>query len=269
MGVITATQNHRIKYIKKLAQSSFRRKEGKLVVEGMRLVEEALASTWQMENFFYTTDSVQGERGAQLLEGVIKKGVPYFEVTEAVMAEMADTETPQGVLALLEQPDYLLSDILPPGKPALVVLVDGIQDPGNLGTVIRTADAAGATGVVLLKGTVDLYNPKVIRSTMGSLFHLPVVTGGDINTAVDYLVSAGLELLVGDPSGKLPIFGVDLTRPLVIAVGNEGAGPGTEIYKYTHTKVNIPMPGQAESLNVAVAASIMLYEVIRQRYKIQ
>lgn len=263
--IITSAQNPKIKYIRRLSQRNFRQKERKFLVEGVRLVKEALHSPWRTECFVYTPQVIQSRRGAGLLEVAMSKGVEVFQVPDSIMAELADTETPQGVLAVLWQPDYTLSDVLPPGQPPLVVVVDGVQDPGNLGTIIRSADAAGAGGVVLLKGTVDLYNPKTLRSTMGSLFHLPVVTAEDATGALGYLASVGVTLVVGNPVGGEPISHVDLKVPVGFVVGNEGAGPRVSVYEYKHRKVTIPMPGRAESLNVAMATSIMLYEAVRQR----
>lgn len=263
--IITAQNNPKIKYIRKLAQRNFRKKERKLVVEGVRLLEEALTSSWHTECLFYTADAVQSERGVRLLETAKSKGVEVYQVTDAIMAELADTETPQGALAVMWQPDYTSADVLPLGQQPLVVVVDGVQDPGNLGTIIRSADAAGATGVLLLKGTVDIYNPKTLRSTMGSIFHLPVVTAEDIPDVLGYLTSVGLTLIVGEPCGGVPIYNVNLKVPVGLVVGNEGAGPGEEVFMSNHQKVTIPMPGRAESLNVAMATSIMLYEAVRQR----
>ncbi|CCO07265.1 Uncharacterized tRNA/rRNA methyltransferase YsgA [Desulforamulus hydrothermalis Lam5 = DSM 18033] len=263
--MLTSAQNPKIKYIRKLSQRAFRQKEKKFVVEGIRLVEEALHSDWRTECFVYTAQAVQSPRGAHLLAKASQRGAQLFEVTESIMADLAATETPQGVLAVLWQPDYRLPDLLAAARPSLVVTVDGVQDPGNLGTIIRSADAAGADGVVLLKGTVDLYNPKTLRATMGSLFHLPVVTAADVKVTLDCLAAAGITLVVGDPAGGQPIFQADLTGPLALVVGNEGSGPQPAVYEYRHRKVTIPMPGQAESLNVAIATAIMLYEVVRQR----
>ncbi|SHE32671.1 TrmH family RNA methyltransferase [Desulforamulus putei] len=263
--MITSSQNPKIKYIRKLSQRTFRQKERKFLVEGIRLVEEALNSPWRTECFVYTSRGIQSHRGGCLLEAAVQKGAQIFQVPDSLMAELAATETPQGVLAVLWQPDYTLADVLAPGQPPLVVMVDGVQDPGNLGTIIRSADAAGAGGVILLKGTVDLYNPKTLRSTMGSLFHLPVVTAEDVTGALDYLASAGITLVVGDPAGGQPVFHADLKGPVAFVVGNEGVGPRPAIYGYKHRKVTIPMPGRAESLNVAMATSIMLYEAVRQR----
>ncbi|AEF94063.1 tRNA/rRNA methyltransferase (SpoU) [Desulfotomaculum nigrificans CO-1-SRB] len=262
--IITAAQNPKIKYIRRLAQRNFREKERKLVVEGVRLVEEALQSGWRTESFVYTYEAVQNERGSRLLELAQRKCAQTYQVTAHIMSQLSDTETPQGVLAVLWQPDYVLADVLP-GQPPLVVVVDGVQDPGNLGTIVRSADAAGASGVVLLKGTVDIYNPKTIRATMGSLFHLPVVTAEDVDGALAYLASAGVTLIVGDPVLGEPIFKANLKVPVAIMVGNEGAGPRADLNRFKHVKVNIPMPGRAESLNVAMATSIMLYEAVRQR----
>ncbi len=267
--MIISSQNPKMKYIRKLAQRSFRQKERKLIVEGIRLVEEALASHWRTETFLYTEEGIVGERGAKLLKLAVQKGVEVYQVSPGLMKELSDTETPQGVLAVLWQPDMALADVLPPGRQPLLVVVDGVQDPGNLGTIIRSADAAGAGGVILLKGTVDLYNPKTLRSTMGSLFHLPIVTVEDVEETLKYLTSVGITLVVGEPVGGVPVFAADLKIPVGLVVGNEGAGPRPEIFQYRHSKVTIPMPGRAESFNVAMASAILLYEVVRQRHKIQ
>lgn len=267
--MITSLQNPKLKNIRKLAQRNFRQKERKLLVEGVRLVEEALNSSWRTEAFVYSDRALESPRGARLLELARQKAADVYEVPDAILQELADTETPQGMLAVLWQPDYTLGDVLPTGVPPLVVVVDGVQDPGNLGTIIRSADAAGASGVVLLKGTVDLYNPKTLRSTMGSVFHLPVVSAEDVTATLEYLTKVGIALLVGDPVGGLPVFSADLQGAIGLVVGNEGAGPRPEIYQYNPRKVTIPMPGRAESLNVAMATSILLYEAIRQRHKIQ
>ena len=267
--MIISSQNSRVKYVKKLSQRNFRQKERKFIVEGIRFVEEALASNWQTEYLLYTDQGVQGERGKGLLKQARDKGVETLEVSENIMGELTDTETPQGVLAVLWQPDYALGDVVKRGQQPLVVIVDGVQDPGNLGTIIRSSDAAAANGVVLLKGTVDLYNPKTLRSSMGSLFHLPVVQAEDAEGALAYLTSLGVTLLVGEPVGGIPIFQANLQGPVGIVVGNEGSGPREAIFDHKHQKVTIPMPGHAESLNVATATAIMLYEAVRQRYKIQ
>lgn len=267
--MISSLQNPKIKYIRKLAQRNFRQKERKLVVEGIRLVEEALTSHWHTETFVYTEEGVQGERGEKLLKLAVQRKADIFQVPQSIMKELSDTETPQGVLAVLWQPELALADVLPSGRQPLVVVVDGVQDPGNLGTIIRSADAAGAGGVILLKGTVDLYNPKTLRSTMGSLFHLPIVPVEDVEKALKYLTSVGLTLVVGEPVGGVPLFSTDLTIPVGLVVGNEGAGPRPEVFQYRHRKVTIPMPGRAESFNVAMASAILLYEVVRQRHKIQ
>ena len=263
--MITAAQNPKIKYIRRLAQRGFRQKEKKFLVEGVRLVEEAFASDWRLESFVYTPEALQLDRSAQLLKEAENRCQQVLQVTPGIMAEISDTETPQGILAVLWQPEYALADVLPPGQIPLVVVVDGVQDPGNLGTIIRSADAAGATGVILLKGTVDLYNPKTLRSTMGSLFHLPVIPGEEAPNALEYLASAGVSLILGDPAGSTPIDHINLQQAVALVVGNEGAGPGNEALQFKHNKAAIPMPGRAESLNVAMAASIMLYEAVRQR----
>lgn len=181
------------------------------------------------------------------------------------MAELADTESPQGVLAQVVMPSHSLDDLLSTDRTPLLVIVDGIQDPGNLGTIVRTADAMAATGVVLLKGTVDLYNAKTLRSTMGSIFHLPVVTVDDLVYLLDLLAAKNIKLVVGEPRLGEPIQTLDLTQPVALVVGNEANGVSAQILNQADLRATIPMLGRAESLNAGVACSIMLYEAVRQR----
>lgn len=254
--------NPHIKYVRRLARRRYRDKEGRFLLEGVRLVAEALHCGWPVEMLIYTP-AVNG-RAMTLVDSARERGIQLLPVAEKLLAELADTSTPQGVLAVVQKPGYTLERILA-REPSLVVLVDGVQDPGNLGTIIRSADAAGADGVILFPGTVDLYNPKTIRATMGSLFHLPVTTVRDGQEVLARLSTAGLQLVAGTPGATIPLPRLDLTRPTVLVVGNEGAGLSSLLLSAAGHLVGIPMPGRAESLNVAAAASIMLYEVIRQR----
>ncbi|AEG14255.1 RNA methyltransferase, TrmH family, group 3 [Desulfofundulus kuznetsovii DSM 6115] len=260
--MIHSKTNPHIKYLRRLARRRQREKEGHFLLEGVRLVEEALYTGWPVKMLVYTPSA--GERAGALLELARERGIQILVVEEGLLNELADTETPQGVLAVVERPRYTLEEILAPG-PSLLLLVDGVQDPGNLGTMIRSADAAGAGGVILFPGTVDLYNPKTIRATMGSLFHLPVVTVREREGALTRLNAAGLMLVAGVPAGGMPLPAVALTRPLALAVGNEARGLSPELLARADLLATVPMPGRAESLNVAAAASIMLYEVVRQR----
>jgi TrmH family RNA methyltransferase len=257
--------NPRIRYLKHLAKRRFRETEGKFIIEGVRFVEEALASAMSVEAVIYSAKLFQNNRGKELLECIYKSNVPFWEVTEPILESLSDTATPQGVVAVITSVPTGLQEILTRVKKQLLVLVDGIQDPGNLGTIIRTSDAAGVDAVILSRGTVDLYNPKTLRATMGSLFHLPVIMAGEPVQAAELLLQAGIRLVVGMPQDCQPVYSVDLTGPVALVVGSEANGVSEGLKRLPAIPVNIPMPGHAESLNAAIAAAIMLYEAVRQR----
>lgn len=270
MEPIKSLHNPLVKYLLKMNKKRFREQEGKFVVEGARFVEEALASGWPVEGVIYSPGVLKSGRGADVVAAAASRNIKTIPVDENVMARLAGTEAPQGILALCGMKNRTLEEVAGLRKAGggqqdiLLVVVDGISDPGNLGTIIRSAHAFGADGAVLLKGTVDLYNDKTLRSTMGSVFHLPVVQGAGA-ADLDRLIREGMFLLVGVPRGGAPVDRLDAFRPLGLVVGSESAGPSGEILSLPHQKVTIPMPGRAESLNAAVAASIMIYQVSRLR----
>lgn len=266
MPVLSA-QNPQIKYIRKLARRKFREKERKFLLEGNLLVAEALSWHWPLELLLYTREWGLRPEGQKILSLAKENGLKSLEVERAIFEQLVSLETPQGVLAVARRREEDLAGLLRKNL-SLVLLVDGVQDPGNLGAMIRSADAAAADAVLLTKGTVDLYNSKTLRATMGSLFHFPVLTGADGDTLPEQLAEAGLQLIVGDPAAKCLLNSCDFTRPTMLAVGNESRGVSEKILFRADRVVRIPMPGRAESLNVAMAAAIMLYEVVRQRYPI-
>lgn len=255
--------NPRVKALSRLARRRYREKEGKFIVEGPHLVAAALTSAWPVEGVYFTPDFA-AQKG-EVLTLARQRGVPLYELPTTVFSRLAATETPQGVLAVVKIPEIALEALLRP-QP-LVLVVDGLQDPGNLGTLIRTAQAAGATGAILLAGTVDLYSPKAVRATAGALFHLPVVQDLPWAEALRFLQTAGLTLVVADPRGETPFYAADFTGPVALVIGSEGTGPRPEVIKSASRRVFIPMPGGAESLNAAVAGSLLLYEVVRQRQR--
>ncbi|RPF46665.1 TrmH family RNA methyltransferase [Thermodesulfitimonas autotrophica] len=256
--------NPRVKALSRLARRRHREKEGKFVAEGPHLVAAALASAWPVEGVYFTPDFAAQKGEALALAQ--QRGVPLYELPTEVFSRVAATETPQGVLAVIGIPEVALEALLRP-EPPLILVVDGLQDPGNLGTLIRTAQAAGATGALLLAGTVDLYSPKAVRATAGAVFHLPVVQDLPWAEALRFLQAAGLTLVVADPRGETPFYAADFTGPVALVIGSEGAGPRPEVVKSASRRVFIPMPGGTESLNAAVAGSLLLYEVVRQRQR--
>jgi len=258
---ITSTKNPLVKRIHALAERDAREAEGRMVVEGTRMVEEVLEAGAPVELLLYDPLAVAGPRGEAMLERARRLGVRLVTAAPHVVAACSQVETSQGVVAVVERPRAALSDLL--NVPELfLVVADRIQDPGNLGTIIRIADAAGATAVLATRGTVDPHNPKAVRATMGSLFHLPVViaTGEE---AIGLLRRRGVRILVADQAGAIDYEDADYRAPVAVVLGNEGEGPDPAWRNIAQATVRIPSYGRAESLNVAVAAGLLLYEVRR------
>ena len=253
--MITSTSNERVKYVHALSRRKTRQEEGRFIVEGVRLVEEAIRANAQPDFLFYTIEL--DERGKKLVERLHASGVVCLDVTPGVMKFCTETETPPGILAVLPFASSTLST-----RPSLSVVADVLRDPGNLGTLLRTAAAAGADEVLLGPGTVDVYNPKVIRGAMGAHFRLPVatMTWPGITSHL-----AGLSIWLADARGPVSYTQADWTQPSALIVGGEAEGATPEAEKLATGRVYIPMQRGVESLNAAVAAAIILFEAQRQR----
>lgn len=253
--MIKSTSNPRIKRVRALqAERRAREAEGVLVVEGPRLLREALLAGLTPDLTLYTEDFAATEGGAALLEQV-DGPVP---VSEGVMKAASDTESPQGVLAVVPSPSLPF----PPGLD-FVLVVDGTQNPGNLGAILRTAEAAGVPGVLLAPGTVDPTNPKVVRGAAGAHFRLPMRVAPDWGSIGGAL--AGLTVYLAEAEGGVFYDRANWREPSALIVGSEARGAGREAESLVRARVTIPMAGGAESLNVAVAAGILLFEMARQR----
>ena len=249
-----------ITLVRNLQQRKGRKRSSLAVAEGVRLVEEALRAEIVCKGAVVCPTLAKTARGAELLADIAAHAIPIEEVDDRTFARLATTETPQGVLAVVEPPRCELGDILPmPGFPVLVV--DGVQDPGNLGALLRTAHGLGAPGVVLLQGTADAGNPKVLRAGMGATFRLPVVRATDEELG-HWLKKNGMTLWVAAADG-IPLDRQKPPEKLAILVGNEGAGVRPVVADLARRAVAIPLARGVESLNVAVAAGILLYEVQR------
>jgi TrmH family RNA methyltransferase len=246
--------------IRNLHQRKGRRRRGLTVAEGVRLVEEALSAGVPLRGVVVSASFGATERAAALLGDIAGRAVPLEEVPDRTFRELADTDTPQGVLAVIEVPAWTLADVQPvPRAPVLVL--DAVQDPGNVGTLLRTAFALGAAGAVLLRGSADLANPKVIRSAMGASFRLPAAPA-DVAEFVAWCRDAGVEVWAATADGA-PLARSAPPERLALVVGNEGAGVRPELRELSVRQVAIPLTRGAESLNVAVAAGILLYEAVR------
>lgn len=261
---IESRSNPLIREIRRLYRRQYRERRGLFVIEGMRLVREAVSSSIRLKRVLVTDAFLARGEGKRLSEMLEELGVELVLVNEEVLADIADTESPQGVLAVCGIDEYEdIGALLATGD--LFTIVDGVREPGNLGTIIRTADAAGARAVFVTRGTVDPYNPKVVRASMGSIFHIPVVGVESLDRVIEALRVEGARTIAGDARASKPLYSLDLTGRVAIVVGNEARG-SPEASRLADEVVAIPVVGRSESLNVAVAASIMLYEVVRQRY---
>ena len=266
LETITSAANSKLKLAAALKIRRQREKQKSFTLEGVRLAEMAAASDWGIR-FALVTEKAAGEpRVAAILEKLSARRVPCSLVPEPLLKGISSTENPQGILLAMRQKTITLENLPQEDAPCYVVL-DGVQDPGNLGTIIRTADAAGLSGVILLKGTTDVYSPKVVRAAMGSLFHLPVVPDIEEADFLTFARSRGLALYgtALDPSAT-PHFNADYRQPCAILLGNEGNGLSSSLLAATQN-IYIPMFGSAESLNVAISAAIVLYEAVRQRHE--
>ena len=279
MEIISSKDNKRIKYIRSLLEKgNIRKKNHQFVVEGIKLVDEALEYGKVLE--VVCAESLYNElisgdlSGNRLLAendknitNYVKKESSLLVVSDTVFKSMSETKTPQGILAVAEMPDYRLLDkgfleqaYTKNGKIKLLVLED-TADPGNLGTIMRTAEAAGVTGVIMGKGTVDIFNPKVVRSTMGSIFRLPFTYAEDLKETIKELKKSGISFYATHLKGEKSYKDIKYSDRSAIIVGNEARGLSDEVADLADTYVLIPMQGKVESLNAAVAAALMMYEV--------
>jgi RNA methyltransferase, TrmH family len=263
-GDSLSLRSPRVKAARQLAKRAFRDRARAFLAEGPQAVREALAAGDVLTELFVTG---QGrDRHPELAEQAAAQGAPVYEVSGEVMAELAQTITPQGVLGVCRFVDQPLSAITAVA-PRLVAVLANVRDPGNAGTVLRTADAAGAGGVVFAAASVDPYNSKCVRSSAGSIFHLPVVAGHELSAALAGLRAAGLQVLAGDGSASVLLDGADgpdLSRPTAWLFGNEAWGLPEELRQLADEVIAVPIYGRAESLNLAAAAAVCLYASARQ-----
>jgi TrmH family RNA methyltransferase len=237
------------------------------VVEGAKLLVGALEAGAEVETVFVSADATgRAPAVAAAVAAAQARGVRIFELAPGVVERVADTVTPQPVLAVVRTPEARLEDLA--GATFVVVCVD-VRDPGNAGAVIRSADAAGADAVVCCAGTVDPFNPKTVRSSAGSVLHLPVVSDPEPGAVLDQLHAWGMRCLAAVAHGGRPYTEVDLLAPLALVFGNEAAGLPPALADKIDERMTIPMAGRAESLNVSMAAAVLSFEVRRARSNLQ
>lgn len=263
MGIkmITSTSNQQIKNLIQLQnKSKVREEQGAFIIEGIKMFEESkagghLIKAYVSESFYL--DKIQTDKD-------------YFNsfsheiVSDTIFKDASETMTPQGIMAIVKKPVYKLEDIIKRDKVTLMLLED-LRDPGNLGTIIRTSEGAGFDGVILSKSSVDVFNPKVIRSTMGAIYRMPLVYVDDFTGMLEHLKLKGINIYAAHLNGASYYDKINYGDKTAILVGNEANGLSNEAAMASSQRVKIPMEGKVESLNAAIAASILMYEVYRQR----
>lgn len=257
--MITSTSNARVKRLISLAQKAkLRHSEGVFIVEGIKMFLEAPIE--QIKEV-YISESLMDKNNLEKL-----KHVRYEIVSDEVFKKISDTQTPQGVLCVMKMPAYERQDMFKNKKKApLFMVLEDIQDPGNLGTILRAGEGAGIDGVIMTKNTVDIFNPKVIRSTMGSIYRVPFLITQDISQTIKELKAGGITVYAAHLDESVDYDTCDYTGAAAFLIGNEGNGLKRETADLADRYVKIPMKGQVESLNAAMASAILMYEAARQR----
>jgi len=256
---VTSKQNLLVKQLRQAFTQAELTEDGYCAIEGTRMLEEAIRSGLRMKAVFF---SQAGRERAQRLLPQISSHAEILLLPDEVFRSAVNTETPQGVAALVKPKAFDFDDLA--GPEALILAAAGIQDPGNLGTMIRSAEAMGASGVLATEGTVHCFNPKVIRASAGSLFRLPVLRLS-LQDALEKLRAAGTAILATSSHKGTPIYEAELTGPVAVFIGGEGAGISKDLIAAADEVIAIPHAGKTESLNAGVAAAIILYEAARQR----
>ena len=260
-GKITSATNARVKRLISLRKKAKQRREEQVfLIEGERLFSDTPRE--YIREVYVTEEYLKDRPVADMPAGCTV-------VTEEIMRKVSDTETPQGVMCVAQMPSYQKEDLLGRGtgnKTPLLLILENIQDPGNLGTMMRTAEAAGVTGVLLSKDTVDLFNPKTVRATMSAIFRVPFLYTDDLTGAIRSLRDEhGMQVYAAHLSASIPYDEADCSGPCAFLIGNEGNGLTDEAADAASCRVHIPMEGQIESLNAAMAAGILMFEASRQR----
>lgn len=261
---ITSRANPLIKSLRLLKSRGRKSESGIFICEGIKLAEEAIKSESEIRYIIISPRFDESKAKNITLNRIERLKVDIVSTTDPILDSISDTVTHQGIIAVVKKRFWREDDLFKGGY-GIIIFLYMLQDPGNLGTIIRAAEAGGVKGIALAKGTVDLYNPKVVRASMGSIFRMPIIR---IDSADDFIKKAkglGYRCIGLFPSEKNEYFREDLTGPIVLAFGQEGSGLPDKIGRLMDVKINIPMTGNVESMNVALSAAIMIYEGFRQR----
>lgn len=265
--MITSKNNPKIKEFRLLKQAKHRRARSQYLIEGVRLLEEALQQEMEIRTILYSPRLEVNDRGVRLLSSARKK-IPraeWFYVSDEVLGSLGDTQNHQGILAVLDQRDWNWNDLWK--RKGMILVLCALQDPGNLGTLFRLAEAGGGAGLILGKGSVDPYNSKVVRASMGSLFRIPFLVDQDLGRCLHTLRGQGYGIWASAVHGRISLWEVNFSPTCAVLLGQEGAGIPPDLLQAVDNILYIPMAAQADSLNVAMAGGVILYEALRQKRK--
>jgi TrmH family RNA methyltransferase len=228
------------------------------------LVKEAIDCNAPIKKLFFCSDKLTSQIGLRLVDTAVEQGIECLSVSARIFESISEKDNPQGIIAVVERLHLTLKH-LESSNLTLLVIVHELRDPGNLGAIIRTADSAGASGVIVTGISVDMFDPKAVRATMGSIFSLPIVRVKEIGALKDWLSQKKIKIIATSPNAIRYYFDLEYDEPVAVIMGNEAEGLDAEILEYADEIVKIPMLGRADSLNVASAAAIIIYDVVRQR----
>lgn len=261
--MITSTSNAKVKYLVNLKKKrKVRDSENVFLVEGIRMFREVPAE--KLKEVYVSESFYKKEK--KLVDEISRRSSVRAEIlADNVFSNVSDTMTPQGILCVVEQMNYSLENVLANGEVPHLMVLDNLQDPGNLGTIVRTAEGAGVTGIIMSKETVDIYNPKVIRSTMGSIYRMPFYYAEDLLETIGEMKKRNISTYAAHLDGKHAYDEEDYKNSCAFFIGNEGNGLRKEIADAADIYIRIPMCGQVESLNAAIAACVLMFEAARQR----
>ena len=259
MQIISSKDNEFIKHLKKLKDKKYRDENNEYIIEGIKLISEAIKENVKIKSIVICDECSKNEIiPKSLMYEIAKYDCVY--VTEKIFNSITQVMSPQGIFAVIEKENNSKINY----SDDIIVVLDGIQDPGNFGTILRTIDSVGIKQIIVSKETVDAYNPKVVRSTMGAIFRINVIETDNLLHSIDEMKKNGYELVVTSLQTNKNIYNIDYNKKIIV-IGNEANGVSKEIQKNADFKVKIPMLGKTESLNASVAAGIVLYEYVRQK----
>lgn len=262
--IITSPHNPIIKLAASLKQKKRRDETGLFIAEGIRLVEEAAGSDWNAHTLIVTDEISRSSRVQNIIVNLENKGCRILEVPFKIYERISDTDQPQGIMLLMEK-RFSDFNTFSYQAPPMFAILDCVQDPGNVGTLIRTADAAGCTAVIMTKGCADLFSGKTMRSSMGSVFHLPIYLEMSLLDIIKFVQNHGIKLIATSLESSDIYYKADFTKAIALVFGNEGNGISRELLDSSECRLHIPIIGLAESLNVGAAAAVILFEAVRQR----